>query len=309
MGAKMPGQRGGSATRPAEQAAAASDRGADADEVRRQQRQTWDRFSPGWAKWDALVMTMLAPVGAEMVRELAVRDGTDHLDIASGAGEPGLSIAALDPRGRVVLTDLSGGMLAVASANAAARGLTNVEVRECGADDLPFGDASFDTISCRFGFMFFPDVGAAVTELLRVLRPGGRISAAVWAEPPGNPWATIPLAAISAEVRLPVQPPDSPGLFRCAAPDAIARVFRDAGMHDVAQTDVRGFVEPASAEDYWTYATEVLAPVVAGLAAADDAARGRIRTTVLGKLQTFEQDGRLRLPLHARCTIGTKAMG
>jgi ubiquinone/menaquinone biosynthesis C-methylase UbiE len=190
-----------------------------ADEVREQQRQTWDRFSPGWMKWDALVMGMLAPVGAEMIRALAPRDGSEHLDVASGTGEPGLSIAALVPRGRVVLTDLSGGMLAVASANASALGLTNAETRQCGADDLPFGDASLDTISCRFGFMFFPDIAGAVTELLRVLRPGGRISAAVWAGPPGNPWATIPLAAISAEVDMPAPPPEAPGLFRCARRD------------------------------------------------------------------------------------------
>ena len=69
-------------------------------------------------------------------------------------------------------------------------------------------------------------------------------------------------------------------------------------MHD--------FFEPASAEEYWTYATEVLAPVVAGLAAADDAARDRIRTTVLGKVRTFAHNGQLRLPLHARCITGTK---
>jgi ubiquinone/menaquinone biosynthesis C-methylase UbiE len=121
-----------------------------------------------------LVMGMLAPVGAQMIRPSAPRDGSEHLDVASGTGEPGLSIAALVPRGRVVLTDLSGGMLAVASANASALGLANVGTRECGADDLPFGDASFDTITCRFGFMFFPDIAGAVTELLWVLRPGGR---------------------------------------------------------------------------------------------------------------------------------------
>jgi len=76
-------------------------------------------------------------------------------------------------------------------------------------------------------------------------------------------------------------------------------------MHDVAENDVHDFFEPASAEDYWTYATEVLAPVVAGLAAADDAARDRIQAAVLAKIRTFERDDQPRLPLRARCTIGT----
>src|SRR5262249_46857930 len=77
---------------------------------------------PGLGKWDALVMTMLAPVAAQMIGALAVRDGSEHLDIAVGTGEPGLPVAALIPRGRVVLTDLSGRMLAAASATAATGG-------------------------------------------------------------------------------------------------------------------------------------------------------------------------------------------
>ena len=57
---------------------------------------------------------------------------------------------------------------------------------------------------------------------------------------------------ISAQVGLPATLPEAPGRFRCAAPDAIGRVFRDTGMRDVAETDVHGFSEPASAEDYCT---------------------------------------------------------
>lgn len=276
-----------------------------ADEIREQQRQTWDRFSGGWTKWDHLVMKMLDPVGAEMIRSLALRDDGEHLDIASGTGEPGLSIAALVPRGRVVLTDLSAGMLAAASANAQARGLPNVEVRECGVDELPFSDGSFDSISCRFGLMFFPDIPGAVGELVRVLRPGGRISAAVWAEPPGNPWATIPMSAMSAEIEVDAPAPDAPGLFRCAAPDAIAAVFRKAGVRDVVESDVHGSLDPDNPDDYWSFMTDVVAPVVAGLAAVDQSARDRIRTATLDKARAFETDGTLSLPLHARCISGT----
>lgn len=277
-----------------------------ADEIREQQRQTWDRFSGGWAKWDELVREWMGPVGDEMIRSLELRDDGEHLDVAAGTGEPGLSIAARVPKGRVVLTDLSPGMLAAASANAQARGLGNVHVRECGVDALPFDDASFDTISCRFGFMFFPDIPGAVAELLRVLRSGGRMSIAVWAEPQGNPWATIPTAAISAEVALPPPGPDAPGLFRCAAPGAMSSVLRDAGMRDVVESDVHATLDPASAEDYWAFITEIAAPVVAGLAQADDAARERIRMTTIEQVRSFEVDGKPHIPIHARCITGTK---
>jgi len=119
----MPGQRGQAAPGAAAQATAPAGAGG-ADDIRQQQRRTWDHFAPGWAQWDALVTTMLAPVAAQMIGVLAPREGSEHLDIASGTGEPGLSVAALIPRGRVVLTDLSGQMLAAASANAATRGLS-----------------------------------------------------------------------------------------------------------------------------------------------------------------------------------------
>lgn len=278
----------------------------EAHEIEQQQRETWDRFSAGWIKWDPKVMATQAPVGEEMIRLLALSDDGEHLDIASGTGEPGLSIAALMPKGRVVLTDLAEAMLAAASAKAEEQALGNVEVRVCGVDDLPFKDASFDTVSCRFGFMFFPDIRGAVSEIVRVLRPSGRVAAAVWAEPAGNAWATTPMVAISAEVELPPPNPDAPGMFRCAAPEAIGSVFRDAGLHDVTETDVRGSLELESGDDYWTIITEVTAPVVAVLASVDEETRERIREGMIEKAQAFAVGGRLTLPYHARCIVGTK---
>jgi ubiquinone/menaquinone biosynthesis C-methylase UbiE len=279
---------------------------SNSQQIEDQQRQTWDRFSGGWTKWDEMVLRWLQPAGDEIIRSLKLRDDDTHLDVAAGTGEPGLSIAPLLPRGRVVLTDVSSGMLTAAQANADARGLRNVELRECGVDALPFEDASFDMISCRFGLMFFPDIASAVAELVRVLRPDGRLSTAVWAESADNPWATIPMAAISAEVDVPAPTPGAPGLFRCAAPDAIAAVFRDTGLRDVAETGIRGTLDTPSAQDYWTFMTEIAAPVVGGLALANDASRARIRTTTLEQVRSMEVDGKPSIPFHARCITGTK---
>ena len=279
---------------------------ADANEIREQQRQTWDRFSRGWERWDHLVLPMLEPVGDEMLRLLDVAEDARHLDVASGTGEPGLTIATRAPRGQVVLTDPAAGMIDVATRSAATRGIDNVEFRVCGADDLPFDDATFDSISCRFGFMFFPDIPAAVDELRRVLKPGGRLCTAVWAQPDGNPWATIPMGAIAAEVDVPAPAPDAPGLFRCAAPGAIGDVFAAAGLHDVTETDVRGVLGTPSADEYWDYMSEVAAPVVAGLSLADDEARDRIRAAVIAEVGRFDVDGRPQIPLHARCIVATR---
>src|SRR5213595_1463613 len=117
------------------------------DEIRDVQRAAWAGLSGGWEKWDAVIMDQLGPVGTAMIERLDIADDQQHLDIAAGTGEPGLSIAKLSPGGRVVLTDLSAEMLDVATRRAAAQGIVNVETKVCSADDLPFNDATFDSVS------------------------------------------------------------------------------------------------------------------------------------------------------------------
>jgi ubiquinone/menaquinone biosynthesis C-methylase UbiE len=276
------------------------------DEIREQQRQSWDRFSGGWAKWDHLVLAMLQAFGDEMLSMLEVEEDGAYLDVASGTGEPGLTIAGLAPRGSVVLTDLAAGMLHVARKSADRRGLSNVEVREASADNLPFDDESFDGVSCRLGLMFFPDVGAAVSEMVRVLRPGGRIATAVWAEPAGNPALTVPMAAIAAEVEVPTQPPDAPGLFRFAGPGAVSDLFASAGLSSIREVDVHSELVVNSAEEAWDYMTDVAAPIVAALQSVDEAGRERVRSSVISELSQFDQDGRLSVPIHGRCITASK---
>src|SRR5262249_58196257 len=133
---------------------------------------------------------------------------------AAGTGEPGLSIARLAPKGRVVLTDLVAEMLDIAARRARAQGIANIETKACSADDLPFNDATFDSVSVRFGYMFFPDVAKATAEFARVLAPGGRLGASVWVDPEQNPWTMIAMEAIATEVVLPPADPDRPSMYR-----------------------------------------------------------------------------------------------
>ncbi len=108
------------------------------------------------------------------------------------------------------------------------------------------------------------------------------------------------------EARSPATVDFLPSLFRCAAPGAIASVFSASEVREVAESDVRGSLDTSSGEEYWSFMTEVAAPVVGGLAAVDSAARDRIRTVTIEKAQAYRDGTGLRLPLHARCIIGTK---
>jgi ubiquinone/menaquinone biosynthesis C-methylase UbiE len=279
---------------------------SSADEVRAAQRTTWAGLAAGWEKWDEIIMDQLAPVSAAMIDRLGITEDHRHLDVAAGTGEPGLSIARLAPRGRVVLTDLAQEMLHIASRRAVARGIANIDTTACSADDLPFADATFDSVSVRFGYMFFPDLAKATAEFTRVLRPGGRLCASVWTEPEANPWATIVTHAIAPAAVVRPTDPDSPNMFRCAAERCIGSLYEGAGLCDVAEWDVAVELETRSPAQYWEMISEHVSLAVAALRHIDGASRDRIRATAIERVSAFEQDGTVRVPGVARCIVGRK---
>ena len=279
------------------------------DEIRDVQRATWAGLSASWEKWDSVIMDQLGPVGTAMIERLDIAEDQQHLDIAAGTGEPGLSIARLSPKGRVVLTDLSAEMLDVAARRATAQGVANIETRVCSADDLPFTDATFDSVSVRFGYMFFPDVSKATAEFARVLKPGGRLCSSVWVKPEENPWTAIAMQAIATEAVLPPPDPDGPNMFRCAAPGYVSDLYEAAGLRDVDEWDVDVELVTRSPEQYWEMISEHVSLAVAALEQVDEPARARIRATTIAKVGAFEEDGKIRVPGLARCVVGTKPDG
>src|SRR5437660_840073 len=277
-----------------------------AEEIRDAQRATWAGLSGGWEKWDLVIMDQLGPVSAAMIQRLDIGEDQQHLDIAAGTGEPGLSIARLSPKGRVVLTDLVGEMLDIAARRARAQGVANIETKVCSADDLPFSDATFDSASVRFGYMFFPDVAKATAEFARVLKPGGRLCSSVWVKPEENPWTTIAMQAIATEAVVAPPDPDGPNMFRCAAPGYVSALYEGAGLRDVGEWDVDVELVTQSPAQYWEMISEHVSLAVAALPQVDEIARERIRANGIAKGSAFEKDGKGRVPGVARCIVGTK---
>ena len=277
-----------------------------AEEIRDAQRATWAGLSAGWEKWDSVIMEQLGPVSAAMIGCLDIAEDHEHLDIAAGTGEPGLSIARLAPKGRVVLTDLAAEMLDIAARRARAQGVANIETEVCSADALPFDDATFDSVSARFGYMFFPDMGRATAEFARVLRPGGRLCSSVWIKPEENPWTTIAMEAIESEAVLATPDPDGPNMFRCAAPGCVSALYEGAGLRDIAEWDVGVELVTRSPAQYWEMISEHVSLAVGALQQVDDLARERIQARVIAQVRAFDKDDRVRVPGVARCIVGTK---
>ncbi len=246
-------------------------------QIRDEQRLNWDRFSPGWEKWDTLIMNLNTPINQVMIERLQISEYDHILDIAAGSGEPGLTIAELAKKGKVTGADLSEKMLQIAQSKARKKGLRNYDILVADASELPFADNSFDKISCRMGFMFFPDMQLASDEMHRVLKPGGRIVASVWAAAEQNFWATGMMDVIKKHVDVPVQSPGAPGLFRCARPGFMAEIFSRSGFINIADQGVQGEADFVDADTYWQSMLDVSAPVMSVMQSVDDATREAIK--------------------------------
>jgi ubiquinone/menaquinone biosynthesis C-methylase UbiE len=275
-------------------------------DIREQQKASWNKFSSGWKKWDDLTMDFLKPMGDEIIRLINPK-GSDHiLDIASGTGEPGLSIAAMLEDGKLILTDLSEDMLKIANENAENKGVKNVETLVCDVCELPFEDNTFDAVTCRFGFMFFPDMQLAVNEMVRVLKPGGKIATAVWNIPEKNFWVTAIGGTINRNMQLPGPAPEAPGMFRCAKSGLIQGLFRNAGLSSVTETEVNSKLNCGTAETYWNMMTEVAAPFVAALSNADDTMREKIRNEVYLAVNQKHPESNIAIDASALVVFGVK---
>lgn len=274
--------------------------------IREQQKASWNKFSPGWKKWDDLTMDFLKPMGDEIIRLLKPINNEVILDVAGGTGEPGLTIASMLTDGKVSITDLAEGMLEIARENAMLRGIKNIETRACDVCELPFDNNTFDAISCRKGFMFFPDMLLAAKEMTRVLKPGGRIAASVWNVPEKNFWITAIMGTISRNIELPPPPAGSPGMFRCAEDGFMSDLFSKAGLKNISLYEIAGKLNSKTTDVYWEMMTEIGAPIVAALSNADDAVREKIKKEVYHVVGEKYPDGNVIMDSSAIVIYGEK---
>jgi ubiquinone/menaquinone biosynthesis C-methylase UbiE len=209
-------------------------------------------------------------------------------------------------KGKVVITDLAEGMLEVARDNAAKKGITNYETVACDVCELPFEDETFDAVSCRFGFMFFPDMLMAAKEMVRVLKREGRIATSVWGMPEKNFWVTATMSTLNKNMQLPPPPPGAPGMFRCGNPGFLANLFKQAGLKNVSEKEVTGKVAYGSNDTYWNFMNDVVAPVVAAMSNADAALKEKIKKEVFELVDQKYPDKKAALEYGAVIVYGEK---
>ena len=131
--------------------------------------------------YDHPANTFWARYGRSTVERLALTKGQRVLDVCCGSGASAIPAAELvGPTGSVTGVDLADKLLELARRKAKQSGLENIEFRSGDLTQLPFDEGSFDVAVCVFGIFFVPDMDAALRELKRVLRPGGRLAITTW---------------------------------------------------------------------------------------------------------------------------------
>src|SRR5262247_3149148 len=194
----------------------------------------WTNSAACWEKHRETIRRMFAPVSEALIEDTDVGAGNTVLDVATGFGEPALRVAeVVGVSGEVVGVDPIAGMIDAATRAAARLSLKNARFEVAGADNLPFPDGRFDAVISRFGVMFFPSPLNGIREMLRVLKPGRKISFAVWHHLDNNPFHCCLSRIVDRFAREPELPPDAPEAFRFATPGKLRSVVREAGARDV----------------------------------------------------------------------------
>jgi ubiquinone/menaquinone biosynthesis C-methylase UbiE len=261
-------------------------------QIRDEQKYIWDKYSPGWKKWESWLQNYMKPVNDEIVNSLDLKTSDRVLDVAAGTGEPGLTIASKVSQGNVVGSDLSPAMLKYAMENARQLGLNNYRVVEADACELPFEDNSFDKISCRFGFMFFPDMLQGAQEMYRVLKPGGKMVASVWGSIDDNPWAKASMGTVFRNLQLPPPPKDAPGPFRCDDPEMMMTLLRHAGFKNVIYKVIKAKSFAESTEKLWQYISDIAGPITELIEQAEEEVKQKINKEIVEELnKAFIKEG------------------
>jgi SAM-dependent methyltransferase len=282
---------------------------ADGDAVKAATRAQWDRAAPGWNEHTPLIRAWLGRSTDAMLGMAGVGAGARVLDVAAGAGDQTLAIAErVGPTGRVLATDLSPAILALAQTNAHHAGCNNVQTKVADGEDLQVEEAGFDQVVCRLGLMLFPDPLRALREMHRALRPGGGICTMVFSKPERNPCITILMSCALEHAGLPARDPYRPGgLLSLGRPGAIDGLFKAAGFVDVATTTIEAPFLAPSVGHYLSFVRSSASPLQQILAGLDEAAADAAWAEMAERLAVFTTSSGWAGPNELLLTAGRRS--
>jgi SAM-dependent methyltransferase len=198
-------------------------------------------------------------------------------------------------------------MVEAALREANRRGFQNFNFDVALAGDLPFAENTFDAVVSRFGVMFFPSPIEGVREMLRVLKPGGRVAIAVWHFAEKNPFHYTVSQVLERYVPSPAPVPDSPDPFRFAEPGKLLAIVSSAGAAATSERLLRFTIRaPISLEDFWTLRSEMSEKLRAKLATLSKEQMAKLKREVLDALGAYSANQVMSFPAEVLIVSGEK---
>ncbi|MDP6565466.1 MAG: methyltransferase domain-containing protein [Alphaproteobacteria bacterium] len=276
---------------------------ADTDRQRQTAQELWLSRADAWDKWADQLRQMAERMNQPLLQAAELAPGLEVLDLASGIGQPALSIAAaVAPGGRVVASDVVGEMLDGARRRAEQDGLDNISFEVVDMEAMPFPAGSFDRVTCRFGLMFTPEPALALAEALRVLRPDGLAAFMVW----GPEEDVTMFQVINQTVRacLGESPHDQHEFtpFRLGQPGHLEGLFKTAGFGRAEEREIRFQPKIDAGVKFWQANLEM--SLGQRYQALSEAKKGELDRALVEAFAPYIRDGRYHLQSHARVGIG-----
>jgi SAM-dependent methyltransferase len=278
------------------------------EKFREQLRNEWtaDETVAAWKRWHARLADFTVGVTRAMLETARVHAWMNVLDLASGVGDPALSLAAaVAPDGHVTATDVNPAMLAFIEEQARHRKISNISFREASAESLPFPDKTFDAVTCRFGAMFFPDLDKSLRECLRVLKPGSRATFVAWGRRE-QPFFACTGGILMKHIELPKPDPDAPNIAMFGEPGRMRTALQAAGFAEVREEmrTIDGHWQ-GSVDEYWEQFREVAAPFRVILEKLSPESKIRAVDEIKSALKRYQQGPEIILPLEIVIGTGT----
>jgi ubiquinone/menaquinone biosynthesis C-methylase UbiE len=260
----------------------------DARLQRRVQRYGWDKAAEHYERFWA---RQVEPAQSRMLVMADLASGESVLDVACGTGLVTFRAAReVGPTGSVVATDISDAMVEHLRQEGTRHGLHNVTAHRFDAEELGVPPASCDVALCALGLMYVADPVAALREMRRVTRPGGRTAVAVWGARAACGWAEI-FPIVERRVASDV----CPLFFQLGNRDALSYALEAAGWADVTVERMAVTLEYESAAAACG-AAFAGGPVALAYSRFDEATRASAHAEYLTSIASFEHDGEYRIP-------------
>jgi SAM-dependent methyltransferase len=233
------------------------------EEFKATQKASWNLVAQQWKKWWPTFEDGAQKLSDRLVALARIGNGSKVLDIATGIGEPAVTAARMAfPNGKVVATDISEEMLAIARERATELGLESmITFENSDAEMYAYPRSTFDAVLSRWGLMFLPNLVPTLHKIRMSLVSGGILAAAVWSVPEKAPVLMLPLKVAADAAGLPPPAPGSPGPFKLAELSKLENAFMEAGFRNIVAEKFGITFRFKSADQFAKFHREINAPV------------------------------------------------